>query len=607
MSLLRKALWLASVPLIFILSLLALRPSLVIEAYSVEGWRYYWPSQAQLQVVLPSWAQVVVSMLGELEAPSVTIRQGTVIGAVLRGDLPQPVEAFRGIPYALPPTGERRFRPPEPVYASEGTIDGTGYGKRCASPPLLLLFGWSEDCLNLNIFRPQARNNTEKLPVAIYFHGGAFNAGSGPSHNSASMVAWSEKPFIAVNFNYRLGAFGFLSSTLAAQEGSLNAGLHDQILLMKWVQENIEAFGGDPNQITLFGLSAGAHSIGHHVMHYNETAPPLFHRVMIESGAATSRAVYPYDAKLHERQFDEFLVAAGCFGLTDNQTLPCLRSKYALTIARASSKVFNAYDKSDRWAFQPVIDGSIIRQAPITLWKSGKWNKVPILTGYNTNEGTSFVPSTISTSEEFLKFFQLLIPSMPTTDLNKLDALYPDPLKYPDSPYVETRNIPVGPEFKRIQAAYAHFAYICPVRQTAHLASASQSAPVYLYHWALNKTVKGGANHGDQVEYETFNPYVRRISDAQEEIAGTLHAYFTSFITTGDPNGVRSGRFGERPVWKAFGGGRWKRNRTLMLFGEGNDERAGGEGTGVPAQMVLDDWSERECEFWSKRSILTES
>ncbi|PGH15039.1 hypothetical protein AJ79_02721 [Helicocarpus griseus UAMH5409] len=606
MSQIKRTIWLASVPFAFLLALFSLRPSLQNTYYDIQNWRYYWPPTSQLQIILPSWVQVAL-MLGATEAPSVTIRQGTVIGTVFRGDLPKPVEAFLGIPYARPQNQERRFSPPVPVDASDDLIHAFTYGNDCASSNLLrLFFLWSENCLNVNVFRPQTRNATEKLPVAVYFHGGAFNFGSGRDHNSASMMAWSEKPYIAVNFNYRLGAFGFLSSKIAAKAGLLNVGLRDQILLLKWVQENIEAFGGDRSKVTLFGVSAGGHSIGHHVLNYNESSTPLFHRVMMESGAPTSRAVYPYDHQLHERQFQEFLDLTGCSGLEEDKVIPCLRSKSPLSIAIASSRVFSRYSPSVRWPFQPVIDGDIIKQAPINTWETGDWNKVPLLTGYNTNEGTSFVPSNMSKSEEFTKFFNTLIPAMTEADLNKLDKLYPDPLIDPSSPYTETRNIHVGPQFKRVEAAYANFAYICPVRQAAQFASSSQDTPVFLYHWALNKTVKGGANHADQVEYETYNNAVRRISDAQDEISGMLHAYFTSFITTGDPNAV-PGRYPHRPVWKAFGGGGPSKDRTLMLFGEGNNERAGGDGVGIPAQVVDDDWAKEECEFWSTRSILTES
>ena len=118
----------------------------------------------------------------------------------------------------------------------------------------------SEDCLTANVFMPTGYQRTNLLPVAVYFHGGAFIRGSAIGHDTASMVAWAD-PFVAVSFNYRLGALGFLNSEIAKKEGILNLGLHDQVLLLRWVQDNIAAFGGDPDQVTLIGLSAGAHSV----------------------------------------------------------------------------------------------------------------------------------------------------------------------------------------------------------------------------------------------------------------------------------------------------------------------------------------------------------
>ncbi|GIC93194.1 putative extracellular lipase [Aspergillus udagawae] len=414
-------------------------------------------------------------------------------------------------------------------------------------------------------------------------------------HNTASMVGWSEKPFVAVSFNYRIGALGFLPSTVSAQEGILNLGLHDQILAFKWVQENIEAFGGNPSQVTLIGLSAGAHSIAHHIMNYDlETS--LFHRAVIESGAATSRAVHPYNAQLHEAQFQEFITEAGCTDRPQSDIMNCLRSQPSSTVINASFTIFDRYNPSVRWAFQPVIDGDLIKRRPIDAWRSGKWNKMPVLTGFNTNEGTYYVPSAMSQSSEFTSFFRTLLPAYSDKDIKTIDELYPDPAVDPSSPYLETRNIPVGPQYKRVEAAYGHYAYACPVRQTATLASAGQEEPIFLYRWALNKTVQGGANHGDQMAYETFNPEVRGISKSQEEIAVMFHAYITSFIVTGNPNAV-GGRYGNRTVWKPYDASVTS-GRKIMVFGEGNDERAGGSGTGVAAQLVEDEWSRKECDFW---------
>ncbi|KAG2421343.1 hypothetical protein HFD88_005317 [Aspergillus terreus] len=550
----------------------------------------------QAQTLLSSWLPPSLQDIVLLNRPRVKVRQGTVVGTTFRDGLPQPVEVFRGIPYALPPVGDRRFRRAEPIPDSDNTIDASRFGPRCPGKQLIPIkgdTGSSEDCLTVNVFRPQGVKG--KLPVAIYVHGGAYNRGTAAMHNTASMVGWSDKPFIGATFNYRIGALGFLPSTITAEEDILNLGLHDQILLFKWVQDNIEAFGGDPTQVTLFGLSAGAHSIAHHIMN-NDLGHTYFHRAIIESGAATSRAVHPYNGRLHEDQFREFVEAAGCKDIPSTEVMRCLRSQPSEAVINASFTVFDRYNPSVRWAFQPVIDGELIKQRPIDAWKSGRWNQVPILTGFNTNEGTYYVPRAMSRSTEFTEFFRTLLPAYSESDIRTIDALYPDPATDPSSPYVETRDIPVGAQYKRVEAAYGHYAYACPVRQTATFASQGQEAPVFLYRWAVNKTVLTGANHGDQMPYETFNPEVREISPTQEEIAGTLHAYFTSFIVAGDPNAVR-GRYPHRPLWEKYDAS-VKAGRRIMVFGEGNDERAGGGHVGVPAQMVEDEWSRRECDFW---------
>lgn len=203
-------------------------------------------------------------MTADTKPPSVTLAQGRVVGTQPKDSFPQPVDAFLGVPYALPPVGDRRFRPAFKVPSSSDTIDASKYGP--AAPGKALLSGGpklvqSEDCLTANIFRPAGSNDMEKLPVAVYLHGGAFNRGSAAMHNTASMVAWSQHPFVAVSFGYRIGALGFLPSSLSQKEGLLNLGLRDQVHLLQWVQENIANFGGDPANVTLFGLSAGAHSV----------------------------------------------------------------------------------------------------------------------------------------------------------------------------------------------------------------------------------------------------------------------------------------------------------------------------------------------------------
>lgn len=339
-------------------------------------------------------------------------------------------------------------------------------------------------------------------------------------------------------------------------------------------------------------------------MNYQEGVAPLFHKAILESGAPTSRAVHPYDAPVHEEQFALFISEAGCSNVPEISITSCLRSQTEDVITAASSKVFDKYNPSLRWAFQPVIDGNLIHQRPIDAWRSGKWNRVPIMTGHTTNEGTYYVPEKLESSQGFTDFWHTLLPHYSKEDLATINALYPDPAIEASSPYTETRDMEalgIGPQFKRVEASYAHYAYVCPVRQTADLASSGQESPVWVYHWALNKTVKGGANHGDNMYYESFQDEVTTISEAQREVSGVYHAYVTSFITGGDPNLIK-GTFGGRPKWEPYG----REGERVITFGKGNDERAGGNGKGVVAQMVGSEWIEQQCNFWWKKSADTE-
>ncbi|KAI5236711.1 alpha/beta-hydrolase [Aureobasidium subglaciale] len=530
----------------------------------------------------------------EIALPSVTIAQATLVGTVIDNDFPAPVEAWLGFPYAQSPIEGLRFAKAQPIAPSNQTFKADTFGPRCPGKQLLSPGGgpdiWSEDCLTANIFRPANMPEGKKVPVMVYVHGGAFNRGTAKMHNTASMVGYATEPFVAVSFNYRIGALGFLNSDLTQKEGLLNLGLWDQVLLLEWVRDNIAAFGGDAGDVTLVGLSAGAHSIGHHIMNIN-TPHQLFHKAVIESGGPTSRALHPYNSALHETQFQQFLKETGCSDVPDSSILSCLRNVSEATVVEASNTVFTHWNPSVRWAWQPVIDDDLISRRPLAAWKSGSWNKVPILTGFNHNEGTMYVPKTTASSADFRSFWSTLLPQLSEKELDKIEALYPDPSFDPQSEYVDTRGLDVGAQYKRLEAAYGHYAYVCPVRQTAIHGTSSTDPPIYLYHWATNRTVLGGANHGDQMWYETFDPSTTTVSPTHKQIAGTFHDYIVSFVLSGDPNKVK-GRW-ERPEWKA-----WSEGEGTMIFGKGNDERAGGEDKGVVAQLVEDKWAGKECEFW---------
>lgn len=291
------------------------------------------------------------------------------------------------------------------------------------------------------------------------------------------------------------------------------------------------------------------------------------------------------------------MAEVGCDSTPDSELLTCLRSVSYDEITKAQADVFAKYNPSVRWAWQPVLDNDIISRRPLDAWHSGNWNKVPILTGSNHNEGTMYVSKDLSTSKEFTDFFSTLLPQLSDQDLETLNTLYPDPAIDAQSPYIETRPVALGPQYKRVEAAYGQYAYVCPVHQTAIYGSASPAdPPVYHYHWAQNRSVIAGANHGDQMRYETMDPAIRAVSPTQDELAGWFHGYITSFIISGDPNKI-AGRYGKRPEWKPYADG-----GKTMVFGKGNDEPAGGTSTGVKAQLIVDTWAKKECEFWWEQS-----
>jgi carboxylesterase type B len=290
------------------------------------------------------------------------------------------------------------------------------------------------------------------------------------------------------------------------------------------------------------------------MLHYSDENPGPFHRVILESGSPTTRDCRPYDAEIVEKYFNEFLARAGCSqDLSATETFTFLRSLPVSTIIDAQEAVFTKYKPTMHWAFRPVIDGTLIPRPPIETWRSGRYYKVPIMTGYVTNEGSLYVNRQLSESRQFTDFMRVLLPGLPKEDIDRLHDLYPDPsLGHPE--YQDERvGENIGAQYKRTEAAYGQFALIAPVRQTAHLASSTPgSPPVYLFHFDVFATLYGGAAHGDVVRYETFDHKTTSLSPAQKEVAAMVHAYMTSFIChNGDPNKTR-GAWSHRPTWKPY-------------------------------------------------------
>lgn len=341
--------------------------------------------------------------------------------------------------------------------------------------------------------------------------------------------------------------------------------------------------------------------IGHHLL----SAPP-FQKAILESGAPTARAVLNPHHPRHEGHFTELLSALS-IPAADPAPLSKLREVPLAELTAAAKKVWEAHAESVTWPFQPVIDGpgGLIPQPPLALLKQGKGRGVPLITGFCTHEGTAFVPPAHSPST-FRSFFKALIPGLTPADLDTLDALYPFE-EYSEDPPVES----LGKHWRRLEAAYAHYAYIAPVLQTAEYLSSY--APVYVYEFAVRDGVLGTANHTDQT------PYVTRSAgelghEGLREVAGKMHGFFSEFLVgDGELDGAGWPRY--RSPFKRAGGGEGEGAGEgtgegvgkIMIFGKGNTEQSGGGEKGAPCEVRT--LGEREMErirFWWERVGLSQ-
>ena len=319
--------------------------------------------------------------------PLVQLKDGAVRGKVESG-----VAAFLGIPYAAPPFGANRMQPPKPVPAWAGERDATAFGptvpKGDYPPQYARLFPEvvipGEDCLNLNVWTPDT--NATGLPVLVWIHGGSFMNGSG-SVGAYNGAAFARDGVVCVTINYRLSAEGFLF----LDDGIANLGLLDQLAALRWVQNNISAFGGDPSRVTVAGESAGAMSVT--TLLSMPLAKGLFAQAIAQSGAAA-----------HTLTRDEARMVGGY--LADALGVPADRASIKAVpleqlVQAASDLVVEVQTAADpaKWGqlalsllpFAPTVDGSVLPVAPITAIAAGQGSGVPLLTGSNRDEARLFL------------------------------------------------------------------------------------------------------------------------------------------------------------------------------------------------------------------------
>lgn len=397
--------------------------------------------------------------------------------------------------------------------------------------------GGDEDCLFLDVYVPAKalKNPSLKLPVVVWIYGGAYVFGSKdslqpelPFYDGSGLMGQSNNGMIFVTMNYRLGAYGFLAGTSMEKEGLPNAGLWDQRAAFQWVKDYISLVGGDPNRVTAFGESAGAGSIMHHLVAQGGKLDPLFSKAILQSPAfqmAWDRAGTVQDI------FQNFASIAGCKG----QGLACLRAASPAAIAKANSAI-NDQVTPGSFAVGPTPDGSFIRQIPSLELATGNfWPIQSLVLSHCAQESTLFVSGAIQTDAQFTGFLGKIFPNytIATGLMDKVTSFY-TPLSTKGSPYRTQSD--------RVQSFLRDSCFTCNIR---HLTEAIGDSKV----WNMQYSVTPGW-HGTDLVPTFYNPtftpdsfledlatlMVPVIGPLVKGISVALQSYFSSYITTGDPN-----------------------------------------------------------------------
>ena len=466
-----------------------------------------------------------------IEARPIRIENGKLLG-VLTAD--QKVIAYKGIPYAAPPLEQLRWRPPLPLGRWKGTVYARDFGPHCMqfdSYPDMVFHdpGPSEDCLTLNVWTPSDAAQPSKktgpgLPVMVWIYGGGFKTG-GTSENRQNGQFLAEHGVVVVSMNYRLGVFGFMAHPeLTAESGnhsSGNYGLMDQAAALAWVRRNIAAFGGDPNNITLFGQSAGSESVSAQMA--SPLTSGLFQKAIGESGSEFPRPGRSFTL-LVEAEQQTTAWAERAFG---SSRLFLMRSVPAEEIVKAAM-ARNAPE------FRPIVDGSFLPDTLAHIYADGKQAHIPLLGGWVANEA---LPNGTPTAASFTAQAHADFGA----DASAFLALYP-----------------AADDTQGLQSAddYASDRYMgFPTWTWLEAHAHTGQAPVYRYFFDLpspgdrNHSLAAGAFHSDDIEYvfgtlDSRPGMAIRLDD--RTLSERMQSYWINFARTGDPNGPGL------PTWPAY-------------------------------------------------------
>ncbi|KAJ7127849.1 esterase 1 [Mycena epipterygia] len=505
---------------------------------------------------------VFLAALAKAE-PTVQFGNTTVIGSVSNN-----VEFYGGIPYAEPPVGGLRFKPPVLMHGlNTATFNATQFGQACLQPGIPS----SEDCLTVNIFRPEGVAETAALPVMAWIHGGGYKLGASNTYPATALVAQSVlrgTPVIFASFNYRLGPLGFPPGVEAAERNALNLGLKDQLTAMQWIQDNIGIFGGDKSKVTVFGESAGASSIT--FLYLNSNLKDLVRAAIFESLAN----VGIFEPSRSQLDWDNFVSAVpSCANsLRTGNSIPCLQSANATTLLQAIGTATEEAGADYPWG--PTIDGpsGLLPDLPSVLLEKGKFARIPFITGANLDEGTFFTTPLISSTDMIRASLisnytsPQVSPQMLISAVDKLLELYPD-VPALGSPF-NTGNETFGlsSQYKRYAAILGDLITQSQRRSWNQAASKfgvktfgylfnDPAPPLASPPFIDNITVPTnspalGVTHTSEIFYVFgLEAVVGSRPASAVQLSTQMVDYWVSFATSLDPN---DGHGSKRPIWSQY-------------------------------------------------------
>jgi len=450
-----------------------------------------------------------------------------VEGGLIAGTGDDGVERFFGVPYAAPPIGDLRWRAPRPVKAWPGVRAARAFSPVCRQTAPWITDPQSEDCLYLNIWAPRA---AKKLPVMVWIHGGGFFGGAG-SQAGYDGTRLTRQGVIVVTLNYRLGIFGFFAhpelSAESPDKASGNQGILDQIAALRWVQRNITAFGGDPTRVTVMGESAGAISVAALVA--SPLAKGLFQRAIAESGN-DGVPLDPSENMMFDRTQAEAEGSAFAKGVNAGH-LADLRAIDADTLIRKS------------WAPRTIVDHHVLREDMTTTYRAHRQNDVPIMVGWNADEGKDLAPEILATS--------VFTAAGHSALLARLLGHTPSARVLADYPAATDAEA---------QASIFHFTtdfWGWRMWRWADLQAQARSSKPYVYYFVHSPAEPAtpcgygcNAGHGAEIRhvFDQLDQDPRAWSPGDRQLTREIVGYWTNFAKTGDPNGIGL------PAWPAFSG-----------------------------------------------------